>query len=92
MRGKEREDLFEEGGAGVGGGVLAAKDMEGLGGAGEGDIEQVEVVDHILEMFVMIVGFIDCAEKLFGTIVDRCQGQSIEGGLVRLAPEDMPLF
>ena len=92
MRGKEREDLFEEGGAGVGGGVLAANDMERFRGAGECNIEQVEVIDHVLEVFIMIVSFINCAEELFGTIVDRCQGQSIEGGLVRLAPEDMPLF
>ena len=38
---------------------------------------------------MVIFVLVDGAKELFGTVVDRCQWEGIERGLIRLAPEDI---
>ena len=59
------------------------------GGAGEGNVEQVEVVDDVLQVLVLVVGLVDGARHALLAIVDGDEGKGVEGLGRRTAPQDV---
>ena len=85
---EEGQGLFDE--QGTGAGCLAATDDEQTAaGTGESDVEQVEVVDSVLQVFVAVIGLEDSAHHLLLAVVDGYNREVIEGGLCWLAPKDV---
>ena len=80
--------LFDEEGTGAGS-LTSSDDEETVTGTGKGDVEQVEVVDSILQMFMAVVCLEDGAHHLLLTVVDGDDGKVVEGGFRWLAPEDV---
>ena len=62
--------MFDEGGTAVLG-IAFAEDEEALTGAGKGHVEEVEVINHGLEVFVVVSGFEDRTAELFLTVIHR---------------------
>ena len=60
-----------------------------MSGTGEGHVEQVEIVDGVLQVFLMVVVLVDGARHLLLVVVDRHDGQGIERLFLRLTPEDI---
>ena len=84
----EGEALLDEGRAGVLA-TATADDVKALAGSREGDVEQIEVVDGVLQVLVQIVFLVDGTHHLLLTVVDGGDGQVAEGRLGGSTPEDV---
>ena len=84
----EGEALLDEGRAGVLA-TATADDVKALAGSREGDVEQIEVVDGVLQVLVQIVFLVDGTHHLLLTVVDGGDGQVAEGLLGGSTPEDV---
>ena len=76
--GHKGKGLFDEEGTGAGS-LTSSDDEETVTGTGKGDVEQVEVVDSILQMFMAVVCLEDGAHHLLLTVVDGDDGKVVEG-------------
>ena len=77
--GHKWKGLFDEEGTGAGS-LAVSDDKKTVTGTGEGYVEQIEVVDGILQMFMAVVCLEDGAHHLFLTVVDGYDGKLVEGG------------
>ena len=69
----EGKALLDEGRAGVLA-TATADDVKALAGTREGDVEQIEVVDGVLQVLVQIVFLVDGSHHLLLTVVDGGDG------------------
>ena len=59
-------------------GIATTQDKEVFGSSRESYVEQIEVVDGVLEVFVQVVRFVNGTHHLLCAIVDGDDGQGVE--------------